>query len=122
MISRLATDFANAIRMADADRPIALSSRSARAYGGRIRFRMWARKQRALVYQYGRFEKDFQFWSLRLGERGDVTELKEGTRLKLYLVDDSDFDKFKAALTELSHTEFDAGPEEHQEEGEQEVE
>ena len=48
--------------------------------------------------------------------------MKENSRLKFYLVTDSDFEKFKAALTELSHTEFDAGPEEQQEETEQVVE
>ena len=42
--------------------------------GGRIRFRMWARKQRALVYQYGRFDKDIQFWTTRLADGGGVGE------------------------------------------------
>jgi hypothetical protein len=75
--------------------------------GGRVRFRVYAKRQWARVNQFGRFDNDIEFWKSRLGERADVTVVRNGQKLRFYLFDDTDFDAFgKAATVELVDTEF----------------
>jgi hypothetical protein len=81
--------------------------------GNRRRFVVSAKRKFARVYQSGRFDDDIEFWKSRLGKKADVIPIGGGSELRFYLFDDSDFTKFKRAVTmELSSKEFHGGADE----------
>jgi hypothetical protein len=91
--------------------------------GDRRRFTMNAQKKSARVWQSGRFEDDIEFWSSRLGERGNVETKRGGRRLRFYLYDDTDFGKFGTAVnTELTRIEFQGSVEDEADEEERAAE
>jgi hypothetical protein len=79
----------------------------------RRRFVMYAKKSRARVWQSARFDNDIDFWTSRFGERCTPKPISAGQSLRFTLVDESDFEKFKKALTtELSGIVFYGGVDE----------
>jgi hypothetical protein len=74
---------------------------------------MYAKKSRDRVWQSARFDSDIEFWTSRFGERCSPTPISAGQSLRFTLFDESDFEKFKKALTtELSGIVFYGGVEE----------
>jgi hypothetical protein len=70
---------------------------------GRGWFRVHARKNRAYVWQSGRFQDDVAFWKTRLSPESEVTEVADGGRVRFYLTSEPDFRRFEEACrTELS--------------------
>jgi len=67
---------------------------------GRQRFFVAARKERAYVWQHGRFAGDQQYWTRQLGKHADIMPKKGGARLRFYLTTDKDFNAFKRAVQE----------------------
>jgi hypothetical protein len=87
--------------------------------GNKRRFVVSAKRKFARVYQSGRFDDDIEFWKSRLGENSRITPIGAGRELRFYLNDDTDFSKFKQAVTtELLNTEFHGGTEEKEDEAE----
>ena len=75
--------------------------------GGRRRMSVHARRDNAYVWQNARFPDDEQFWRERLGEGAGVEPVKDGRCLRFYLLSESDFGRFKQAVTEdLAQVEF----------------
>jgi hypothetical protein len=69
---------------------------------GRGLFRVSARKNRAYVWQSGRFQDDLAFWKARLSPQSEVTEVADGRRVRFYLTSETDFRHFEEACkTEL---------------------
>jgi hypothetical protein len=65
--------------------------------------RQWfvaARRQRAYVWQHGRFEGDVEFWRNGLSQPDQVKPVKDDRCLSFLLTTDSDFSFFKLAATE----------------------
>jgi len=84
--------------------------------------RLWVhvRRHYAYVWQTGRFEGDEQFWSAKLGDGGQVEVVQDGQCVRFHLASESDFERFKQALTEeLTQVEFldDGLPAEEEDEG-----
>jgi len=75
--------------------------------GGRRRYYVSAKSDRATVTQFGRFANDLDFWKQRLGPECKLAEKTYGRRLRFYLRTKEDFARFKNALSsELSDAEF----------------
>jgi len=69
---------------------------------GRGLFRVSARKNRAYVWQSGRFQDDLAFWKERLSPQSEVAEVADGKRVRFYLTSEADFRRFEEACkTEL---------------------
>ncbi len=88
--------------------------RSMRFYiAGRRRFVVFAKRHWAGVWQGARFDDDLEFWMSRLGKRCGVPPTSGGHNLRFTLRDESDFEKFKQAVSaELSDAKFSDPPDE----------
>jgi hypothetical protein len=74
---------------------------------GRRRFHVGARRDRAYVWQNGRFAGDIQWWRKRLGDDLDIAPVDNDDCLRFYLVTEAAFAAFKQALEhELGDMEF----------------
>jgi hypothetical protein len=88
--------------------------------GGRRRFVMYAKRGWARLWQSARFDGDIEFWKSRFGERCRATAISEGRSLRFAMFDESDFDKFKKAVSmELPSIEFQGDSEDESELAEQ---
>jgi hypothetical protein len=80
---------------------------------GRRRFVVFAKRNWAGVWQSARFDHDVEFWMSRLGQRCGVTPTSGGHNLRFTLRDESNFEKFKQAVSsELSDAKFSDPPDE----------
>jgi hypothetical protein len=101
-------------------------SRPARAslryrVNGKLRYRMWARKQFATVIQNGRFEGDEDYWKTRLSPDAQLRSRRQGSDLRFRLRTEEDFRNFKTAWdNDLQNKAFVTLPEEHPEVGDEE--
>lgn len=59
-----------------------------------------ARKERAYVWQQGRFDGDIEFWKKGLSKPGEVKPVKDDNCLRLFLHTAGDFQYFKSAATD----------------------
>ncbi len=74
---------------------------------GKKRWSPHARKDSAYVWQEGRFEGDFEFWSTGLSDPDSIKEVNKGACLSFSLSTEADFNFFdKAATTELLDTNW----------------
>jgi hypothetical protein len=78
---------------------------------GKRRWFIAARRQRAYVWQHGRFEGDLDFWHSGLSQSDQVKPVKDDRCLSFPLTTDSDFSFFRLAVTEklLNATWTEAG-------------
>jgi hypothetical protein len=67
---------------------------------GKRRWFMAARRQRAYVWQHGRFDCDLDFWRGGLSQPEQVKPVKDDRCLSFLLTTDSDFNYFRLAATE----------------------
>jgi len=80
--------------------------------GDRRRFIVYAKRRFSRVYQVGRFDKDIEFWSARLGPETKVAEINYGQSLAFHLFTSADVGNFKKAVeSELLDVEFSRGGE-----------
>jgi hypothetical protein len=88
---------------------------------GKLRYRMWARKQFATVIQNGRFEGDEDYWKARLSPDAQLRSRRQGNDLRFRLRTGEDFSNFKTAWdTDLQNKTFLMPFEEHPEGGDEE--
>lgn len=66
---------------------------------GKRRWFVAARKDRAYVWQYGRFENDMEFWSNSLSDGESVKPVKRNSAAVFYLSTESDFSFFLQAVS-----------------------
>ena len=72
---------------------------------GKRRWFMAARKERAYVWQHGRFEGDIDFWKNGLTQQDEVKPVKDNACLRLFLHSAEDFQFFKDSVsTRLNNT------------------
>jgi hypothetical protein len=69
--------------------------------GGKRRFHVGARSDRAYVWQEGRFLGDIEHWQKGLSHKDEVTPVKRGTCLRMILYEESDFNFFKTSVVDL---------------------
>ena len=95
-------------RETDAGRDSNVATRRLRfAIGGRTRYVVLAKSDRARAVQFGRFTNDVNFWKQRLGSESNVVEKFHGGRLRFYLRTAEEFAQFKDALAaELASVEY----------------
>jgi hypothetical protein len=67
--------------------------------GGKRRFNVAARADRAYVWQEGRFAGDIELWQKGLSHLDEITPVKRGTCLRMNLYVESDFNYFKSSVT-----------------------
>ena len=67
---------------------------------GKRRWNIAARRQRAYVWQRGRFDGDLDFWRKGLSQPDQVKPVKDDRCLSFLLTTDSDFGFFRLAVTE----------------------
>jgi hypothetical protein len=67
---------------------------------GKRRWNIIARRQRAYVWQHGRFDGDLEFWRGGLSQPDQVKPVKDDRCLSFLLTTESDFSFFKLAVTE----------------------
>ena len=82
--------------------------------GGKRRWNIAARRQRAYVWQHGRFDSDLEFWRSGLSQPDQVKPVKDERCLSFLLTTDADFSYFRLAVTEklLNATWTEAGGDE----------
>ena len=74
---------------------------------GKRRFFVRARKQKAYVWQRGRFADDLSFWKKKLSPELEIEEVDEGRCLRFYITTEEDFQHFKQSMVhELAQVEF----------------
>jgi len=74
---------------------------------GKRRFFVRARKQKAYVWQRGRFADDLSFWKNKLSSELKIEEVDEGRCLRFYITTEEDFQHFKQCMVhELAQVEF----------------
>lgn len=74
---------------------------------GKRRFFVKARKQKAYVWQRGRFADDLSFWKKKLTSELEIEPVDEGKCLRFYIATEEDFQHFKQCiLNELAQIEF----------------
>jgi len=74
---------------------------------GKRRFFVRARKDKAYVWQRGRFADDLSFWKKKLSPELEIEEVDEGRCLRFYVTSEEDFQQFKQCIVdELAQTEF----------------
>lgn len=79
---------------------------------GKRRFVVSGRRDRARVWQNGRFEGDTDFWKQWLGIQCDAAPLADKRSVRFFLTTDQDFNQFKQALAEqLQNVDFTNEPE-----------
>jgi hypothetical protein len=81
---------------------------------GKRRWNIAARRQRAYVWQHGRFDGDLDFWRGGLSQPDQVKPVKDDGCLSFLLATDADFGFFRLAATEklLNATWTEAGTDE----------
>jgi hypothetical protein len=75
---------------------------------GKRRWSVFARRQRAYVWQHSRFNEDLNFWGGGLNQRDQVKPVKGDGCLSFTLTTDSDFDFFRLAAAEKLLNEAEA--------------
>jgi len=74
---------------------------------GRREFFLAARKDRAYVWQYRRFEGDMDLWRSRLGDHISIEEVNDGKGVRFFLSKEADLEDFKEIVeTGLQGSEF----------------
>jgi len=74
---------------------------------GKRRFSVKARKQKAYVWQRGRFADDLSFWKKKLTSELEIEPVDDGKCLRFYIATEEDFQHFKQCiLNELAQIEF----------------
>jgi len=74
---------------------------------GKRRFFVKARKQKAYVWQRGRFADDLSFWKKKLTSELEIEPVDDGKCLRFYIATEEDFQHFKQCiLNELAQIEF----------------
>jgi len=58
------------------------------------------RRDKAYVWQIGRFDGDLEFWKTKLSVEEEVCQVDDGKALRFYLITSEDFDAFSKALSE----------------------
>jgi hypothetical protein len=62
------------------------------------RWELWVSKDKAYVWQHGRFKADVEFWNNKIGNHIDAEPKNKDRCLRFYLSSGQDFRKFKEAL------------------------
>jgi hypothetical protein len=82
---------------------------------GKRRWFIAARRQRAYIWQHGRFDRDVDFWQSGLSQPDQVKPVKDDRCLSFSLTTDTDFSFFRLAATEkltnVKWTEASSGDE-----------
>ncbi len=74
---------------------------------GKRRFFVKARKQKAYVWQRGRFADDLSFWKKKLSSELEIEPVDDGKCLRFYLATENDFKSLKGFIAgELRDTKF----------------
>lgn len=74
---------------------------------GKRRFSVRARKDKAYVWQRGRFADDLSFWKKKLSPELEIEQVDEDKCLRFYITAKEDFQRFKQCiLNELAQIEF----------------
>lgn len=68
--------------------------------GGKRRWNIAARRQRAYVWQHGRFDGDIEFWRNGLSQPDQIKPVKDDRCLSFLLTTEADFNFFRLAVTE----------------------
>ncbi len=70
---------------------------------GKRRFFVRARKQKAYVWQRGRFADDLSFWKKKLSPELEIEPVDEGKCLRFYLATENDFKSLKGFIARELH-------------------
>ncbi len=74
---------------------------------GKRRFFVRARKDKAYVWQRGRFADDLSCWRKKLSPELEIEPVDEGKCLRFYVITEEDSQRFKQCiLNELAQIEF----------------
>ena len=65
---------------------------------GKRRFFVRARKDKAYVWQRGRFADDLSFWKKRLTSELEIEPVDEDKCLRFYIATEEDFQRFKQSI------------------------
>jgi hypothetical protein len=75
-------------------------------FRGKRRFRVGARRNYAIVKQFGRFEDDKKFWTDTMGADIQLRDLGRGENLRFLLQTKEQLQKLPAAIQTLQNTTF----------------
>ena len=82
---------------------------------GKRRFWLSYRKKYAYVWQWGRFEKDEEYWRKALSEPNHIRQVADNRGLRFHLTSAADFEAFGNAIKkELPNVEFTESADFHQ--------
>ncbi|TKJ33058.1 MAG: hypothetical protein CEE38_21505 [Planctomycetes bacterium B3_Pla] len=74
---------------------------------GKRRFSVRARKNKAYVWQRGRFADDLSLWRKKLGPELEIEQVDDDRCLRFYMTTEEDFQQFKQCIvSELAQVEF----------------